>query len=350
MQEIISSGSLILTITNKIKETIMIKRRLGYNGPEVSAIGLGCMGMSEFYGSTDDKSSRKVMLNALENGVTMFDTADTYGDGHNECLISDVIKEWGKKVFIATKFGIRRKPGAYNREICGSPDYVKRAVEKSLKRLNVDAIDLYYIHRVDVNIPIEDTIGAMADLVLEGKIKYIGLSEPSVETILKAHAIHPVTCIQSEYSLFTRDAEEALLPALRKNGIGFVPYSPLGRGLITGKLSKTKMKSEKDFRSYLPRTSGNNYDDNMKLVYRLKKIAESKHITLSQLALSWVLSKGDDIVPIPGTRTDKYLLDNIESVNIELDDDEIRQIETIFYPGAVKGERYTSEGMKGVNC
>ena len=327
----------------------MKKRILGNNGPEVSAVGLGCMAMSEFYGSTDDENSKKVILSALENGVTMLDTADTYGDGHNERLIAEVLKEWGGDVFIATKFGIVRKPGTYERKICGKPEYVKEAVEKSLKRLNVDAIDLYYIHRIDTDVPIEETVGAMSDLVGEGKIKYIGLSEPSVETVLKAHAVHPVTCIQSEYSLFTRDVEASLLTVLRKNGIGFVPYSPLGRGILTGKLTKEAMENEKDFRKSLPRTSGKYFDDNMVLVNRLKEIADSKAITLSQLALAWVLSRGDDIVPIPGTRNIRYLMDNIQSADVRLDDDDIRKIETIVYPGAVKGERYTKEGMKGVN-
>ncbi len=327
----------------------MKKVILGQNGPEVSSVGLGCMGMSEFYGGTDDENSKRVIFAALENGVTMLDTADTYGNGHNERLISDVIKAWGKNVFIATKFGIVRKPGSYERKICGRPQYVREAVEKSLKRLGLDTIDLYYVHRIDTNVPIEDTVGEMSDLVREGKIKYIGLSEASVETVLKAHAVHPITCVQSEYSLFTRDVEESLLPALRKNGIGLVPYSPLGRGLLSGKLTREAIDHDGDLRKYLPRTSGESYDANMRLVNALKKIAESKGITLSQLALAWILSKGDDIVPIPGTRNIKYLMDNINAARVQLDDGEIREIETIVYPGAVIGERYTPEGMKGVN-
>jgi aryl-alcohol dehydrogenase-like predicted oxidoreductase len=328
----------------------MKKRKLGSHGPEVSAIGLGCMGMSEFYGRTDDDTSKQVLLRALENGVTLLDTADTYGNGHNERLIADVIQTWDQDVFITTKFGIVRKPGDYERKICGRPDYVRQAVEQSLKRLKVETIDLYYIHRIDTTVPIEDTVGAMADLVQAGKIRYIGLSEPSVETVLKAHAVHPVACIQSEYSLFTRDVESELLPVLRKNGIGFVPYSPLGRGMLTGKLTQRSLQDEKDFRRLLPRTSDENYTENMKLVDRLKAIADKKQITLSQLALAWVLHQGDDIVPIPGTRNIRYLQDNIESVTVELNDEEVKQIEAIFYPGAVKGERYTPEGMKGVNA
>lgn len=328
----------------------MKKRKLGRHGPEVSAIGLGCMGMSEFYGRTDDETSKQVLLRALENGVTLLDTSDTYGDGHNERLIADVIQTWDQDVFIATKFGIVRKPGAYERQICGRPDYVRQAVEQSLQRLKVETIDLYYIHRIDTTVPIEDTVGAMADLVRDGKIRYIGLSEPSAETVLKAHAVHPVTCIQSEYSLFTRDVESELLPVLRKNGIGFVPYSPLGRGMLTGKLTTQALQEEKDVRRLLPRTSDENYNENMKLVGRLKAIADTKQITLSQLALAWVLHQGEDIVPIPGTRTSRYLMENIEAVNVQLGHEEIKQIEAIFYPGAVKGERYTAEGMKGVNA
>lgn len=337
-------------ILNTKNEDAMKKRILGSNGPTVSAVGLGCMGMSEFYGSTDDTQSRKIILTALENGVTMLDTADTYGDGHNERLISDVLKEWDREVFIATKFGIVRTPGVYERKICGRPEYVKKAVESSLKRLNIDTVDLYYIHRIDIDVPIEETIGAMSELVKEGKIQHIGISEPSVETVLKAHAVHPITCIQSEYSLFTRDIEDDLLPVLRKNGIGFVPYSPLGRGMLTGKLTKTSMEDKNDLRKYLPRTSEEHFDDNIRLVNRLKNIADSKEMTLSQLALAWVLSRGDDIVPIPGTRNINYLIENVKSVDFKLDDDDIRQIETAVYPGAVKGDRYTQEGMKGVNC
>ena len=335
---------------NLKKEIKMEKRSLGTNGPRVSAIGLGCMGMSEFYGPTNDATSKKVILSALENGVTLLDTADTYGDGHNERLIADALKDWGQEVCIATKFGIVRRPGSYERQICGGADYVKKALERSLKNLKIEAIDLYYVHRIDTRIPIEETVGAMADLVGEGKIKYIGLSEPSAETVLKAHAVHPISCIQSEYSLFTRQIETSLLPALRENGIGFVPYCPLGRGLLTGKLTRESMEDAKDFRKYLPRTGNENYNENMRLVYGLKEIADSKAITLAQLALAWVLSKGDDMVPIPGTRTQKYLLENIESIKIKLDDQDIQKIEAVCYPDAVKGQRYTPEGMKGVNC
>lgn len=326
----------------------MNKRTLGYNGPKVSALGLGCMGMSEFYGLSNDKASKKVIMSALEMGVTMLDTADCYGNGHNERLISEVIKEWSGDIFIATKFGIVREPGVYERKICGRPEYVRQAVEASLKRLNIEAIDLYYIHRIDKDVPIEETVGTMSDLVQEGKIKYIGLSETSPETVLKAHAVHPVSCIQSEYSLFTREVEETLLPVLRQNGIGFVPYSPLGRGMLTGKLTKQALSQEGDLRQHLPRSSAENYDYNMNLVNSLKDIADLKGITLSQLALAWVLSQ-EDIVPIPGTRNIKYLKENIDSAEIYLNKNDLNAIDLIFYPGAVKGDRYTKEGMKGLN-
>jgi aryl-alcohol dehydrogenase-like predicted oxidoreductase len=335
--------------THNQKGGRMQTRILGEKGPEVSTIGLGCMAMSEFYGKSDDAVSKKVILKALELGITMLDTADTYGLGHNETLIGKVQKEWPEEVFIATKFGIVRKPGEYARTICGKPEYVRSSVEGSLRRLQVEAIDLYYVHRIDQNVPIEETVGAMSDLVNEGKIKYIGLSEPSVATLLKAHGVHPITAVQSEYSLFTRDMENKLLPALRQNGIGFVPYSPLGRGFLTGKIDKERINQPDDFRQFLPRNQGDNYAHNMNLVYNLKQFAESKDVTPAQVALAWVLAKGEDIVPIPGTRHLTYLKENIAATNIRLSQEEIEQLETIFYPGSVMGERYTAEGMVGVN-
>lgn len=327
----------------------MKKRTLGANGPEVSTIGLGCMAMSEFYGKSDDTVSKKVILRALELGITMLDTADTYGLGHNETLIGKVIKEWPEEVFVATKFGIVRKPGDYARTICGKPEYVRSSVEDSLKRLQVEAVDLYYIHRIDRNVPIEETVGAMSDLVHEGKIKYIGLSEPSVATVLKAHGVHPITAVQSEYSLFTRDVEKELLPTLRQNKIGFVPYSPLGRGFLTGKINKESVSRADDFRQFLPRNRGDNYVHNMKLVNDLKQFSKDRDVTPAQVALAWVLAKGEDVVPIPGTRHLTYLEENIAAVSTGLSQEEIQQLETMFYPGAVVGERYTAEGMVGVN-
>ena len=301
---------------------MMKKRRLGKGGPEISAIGLGCMGMSEFYGPADDESSRRLILEALENGVTMLDTADTYGLGHNESLIADALKGWKGDVFIATKFGIVRKPGEYKRSISGRPEYVRQAAEASLKRLKRDWIDLYYVHRIDVTVPIEETVGAMADLVKEGKVRYIGLSEPSAKTIRKAHAVHPLAAVQSEFSLWTRHVEEEILPTLRELGIGFVAYSPLGRGFLTGTLDK-KALDQSDFRNLVPRLQGENYEQNLALVKRVQGMAAQKGVAPAQLALAWILGKGEDIVPIPGTRRSRYLQENIEAVGIHLDESEI---------------------------
>lgn len=327
----------------------MKTRILGNGDLIVSEIGLGCMAMSEFYGKSDDNQSKEVILQALRSGVTMLDTADTYGDGHNEKLVGEALKEWAGEVTVATKFGIVRKPGEYARSICGKPEYVREAVEASLKRLQVEAIDLYYVHRIDKTVPIEDTVGAMAQLVSEGKVRYIGLSEPSVATLLKAHAEHPITAVQSEYSLFTRDLETEMMAVLQKHNIGFVPYSPLGRGILTGKINKETMSQPEDFRKLLPRNSGENYIQNQLLVAELEKIASEKEVTAAQLALAWVLAKGRYIVPIPGTRRINYLKENIDATKILLSDEEINRLETIFSPSAVAGERYTEEGMAGVN-
>lgn len=328
----------------------MKRRTLGLKGPKVSAIGLGCMGMSEFYGKSDEKDSLRVMLRALERGVTMLDTADCYGNGHNERLIAQLVKLRPEDLFIATKFGIVREPGVYARKICGKPEYVREAAEASLKRLGVEAIDLYYLHRVDKDVPIEETVGAMSDLVREGKVKYIGLSEASAQTVLKAHAVHPLSCVQSEYSLFTRDVEQSLLPVLREKGIGFVPYSPLGRGMLSGKLTKGTMEQDGDLRKHLPRSSGENYDENMKLVRQLETLAAEQGVRPSQLALAWVLSQGEDIIPIPGTRRIEYLEENIQAADMSLEKADLERIGALFPPGVVKGERYTPEGMKGVNA
>lgn len=327
----------------------MKKRRLGTNGTEVSIMGLGCMAMSEFYGRSDDSESKKVILAALDMGVSLLDTADTYGNGHNETLIGQALQDWSGEVFIASKFGIVRKPGEYARTICGKPEYVRTAVEGSLKRLQRETIDLYYIHRIDRNVPIEETMGAMADLVHEGKIRYVGLSEASVETVRRAHAVHPLSAVQSEYSLFTRDMEKELLPTLRQLGIGFVPYSPLGRGLLTGKLDSKSISQPEDFRQALPRNQGKNFVHNMKLVRQLECIAEDKGVTAAQLALAWVLATGEDVVPIPGTRRIKYLQENLAAAEVQLSVGEIGELSAIFAPGTVAGERYTAEGMVGLN-
>ncbi|MCP4347906.1 MAG: aldo/keto reductase [Desulfobacterales bacterium] len=327
----------------------MKKRQLGLNGPDVSTIGLGCMGMSEFYGKSDDEKSKKLILAALENGVTMLDTADTYGHGYNEQLVATALKEWTGEVFIATKFGICRKKGVYERAINGRPEYVRQAAEASLKRLEREIIDLYYIHRIDATVPIEETVGAMAELVQQGKVRYIGISEASVSTIRKAHAVHPLTALQTEYSLWTRHVEEETLPVLRELGIGFVAYSPLGRGFLTGKINDVEELDEGDFRKKNPRFQGNNFAQNQEMVRKIQEIAEQKKITPAQAAIAWMLSKGDDIVPIPGTRQMKYLMENIEAAKIHFDEQEIHEIESAVPLDEVKGERYPEAGMAGID-
>ena len=326
----------------------MKQRMLGKNGPRVSAIGLGCMGMSEFYGKSDDSACRQVILAGLEKGITMLDTADTYGLGHNEQLIAEALKHWNGEIFVATKFGIVRKPGEYKRTICGRPHYVRQAAEASLKRLQREVIDLYYIHRIDAEVPIEETIGAMSELVRQGKVRYLGISEPSAETVRRAHAVHPITAVQTEYSLWTRHVEQRLLPALNELGIGFVPYSPLGRGFLTGKLDAADLEVN-DFRRSVPRAQGQNLDHNLHLVEKIKPIAERKGISLAQLALAWVLSKGDAIVPIPGTRQIKYLEENAAAAGIGLEPAEIEALESCFPHHAVRGERYPEAGMAGID-
>ncbi len=331
----------------------MEQRQLGKNGPLVSAMGLGCMAMSEFYGRRDDEKSRKVISRALDLGINFLDTADTYGNGHNEELVAGVVRQWQRettaKVVIASKFGIVREKGEYRRQICGRPDYVRTALEASLKRLGLDHLDLYYIHRVDAGVPIEETMGALSCLVREGKIRYVGISEPSVATLERAHRIHPITCVQSEYSLFTREPEKELLPFLREKGIGFVPYSPLGRGMLTGKLTREKMADSQDMRRFLPRTGERHFDANASLVESLGQMAGQRGVSPSVMALAWVLGKGKHIIPIPGTRTLKYLEENLSAASIELTKGENETIEGVFHMGAASAERYTLEGMKGVN-
>ena len=326
----------------------MKMRRLGSNGPEVSAIGLGCMGMSEFYGQADDAESKKTILTALENGITMLDTSDMYGSGHNEELIASALMEWKEDVLLATKFGIVREKGKYERTINGRPEYVKQACENSLRRLKREVIDLYYIHRVDSSVPIEETIGAMAELVSQGKIRYIGISEASPATIRRAHAVHALAAVQTEYSLWTRHVEKEVLPTIRELGIDLVAYSPLGRGFLTGTLDKAKLQ-EGDFRRYTPRLQDENYDQNQVLVKRLQELARQKGVELSKLCLAWVLAKGNDIIPIPGTTRISHLLDNIQATEINLTSQEIEEIEAAFPISEVKGERYPEAGMAGLN-
>ncbi len=326
-----------------------MRKRLLAGKLEVSELGLGCMGMSEFYGPSDDQDSLKVMHHALDNGVNFFDTSDTYGAGHNEELIGSFLKECSAQPVLATKFGIVRKPGEYARGLDNSPAYVKEACEASLKRLGVECIDLYYVHRVNPAQPIEETMTALSELVQEGKIRHIGLCEVSANTLRKAHAVHPVTAVQTEYSLWTRDVEDEILPACRELGVGFVPYSPLGRGFLTGSFGKDTDYKPGDLRVHLPRFSEDNMEENLRIVEGVKSLADNKSCSPAQVALAWLLAQGEDIVPIPGTRRIKYLEDNIAAADVELSQEDLRTLENTLIQNPVKGMRYPEEGMKGVN-
>jgi aryl-alcohol dehydrogenase-like predicted oxidoreductase len=308
---------------------------------QVSAIGLGCMGMSAFYGAHDDEESIKVIHHALDNGVTLLDTADMYGPWTNEELVGKAIKDRRDQVILATKFGNEvddngKRLGTVN----GRPEYVRKSIEGSLKRLGVDHIDLYYQHRVDPDVPIEDTIGEMAKLVEEGKVRYLGMSEAAPETIRRAAKVHKITALQTEYSLWSRDPEDEILKTVRELGIGFVAYSPLGRGFLTGKIKSPDDFGEGDFRGNHPRFRGENFQKNMELVERVKELAEEKGCTTGQLALAWVLAQGDDIVPIPGTRHINYLDENIGAVDIELTDEDLKRLDEAAPVGATAGDRY----------
>jgi aryl-alcohol dehydrogenase-like predicted oxidoreductase len=325
------------------------KRRLGKDGPEVSAIGLGCMGMSEFYGSGDEQESIATIHHALDRGVCFLDTADMYGPFKNEELVGRAIDGRRDEVFLATKFGNVRGENGEFLGVRGDPDYVRSACEASLKRLNIDTIDLYYQHRVDPNVPIEDTVGEMARLKDEGKIRYLGLSEAAPPTIRKAHSTHKITAVQTELSLWSRDAEEEVLPTVRELGIGYVAYSPLGRGFLTGQITSPTDFPEDDFRRFHPRFTGENFDRNIALVHEVEEMAKSKGCTAAQLALAWVLAQGDDIVPIPGTKRRKYLDENIAALDIKLSDEDLKRLDEILPPGAAAGERYHARGMETVN-
>ncbi|HYG94251.1 MAG TPA: aldo/keto reductase [Nocardioides sp.] len=318
------------------------RRTLGTTAPlDVSALGLGCMGMSEFYGTPDEEGGIATIRRALDLGVTFLDTADMYGPFTNERLVGKAIAGCRDEVQLATKFGNERLPDGTRVGINGHPDYVRRACDASLERLGVDHIDLYYQHRVDRTVPIEETVGAMKELVEAGKVRFLGLSEASAETIRRAHAVHPITALQSEYSLFTRDLEDEILPTVRELGIGLVPYSPLGRGLLTGAISRETL-AENDSRTsaYFPRFRGEALEANLRLVEAVRAMAEEKGCTAGQLALAWVLAQGDDVAPIPGTKRVRYLEENVGALEVELTQDDLSAVEQAVPRGAVVGERY----------
>ncbi|MGB8475614.1 MAG: aldo/keto reductase [Candidatus Acidiferrum sp.] len=325
-------------------------RHLGKNGPLVSALGLGCMGMSEFYGPRDDAESIATIHRSLDLGMTFLDTADVYGYGDNEILVGKAIRGIRDKVFLATKFGIvRDKANAALRGVNGSRSYVRSCCDASLKRLGVDTIDLYYQHRVDPETPIEETVGALAELVSEGKVRFIGLSEASADNIRRAHKVHPIAALQSEYSLWTRDPEDEILSATRELGIAFVAYSPLGRGFLTGQIKRFDDFAPDDYRRFSPRFQGENFQKNLNLVARVESIAKEKNCTPGQLALAWLLAQGEDIIPIPGTKRRKYLEENFAALNVKLSSDDLRRIEEAAPRGAASGERYPEHMMALIN-
>lgn len=327
----------------------MKQRSIGRSGLTVGALGLGCMGMSEFYGPTDEAQSLSTLAHALDRGVTLFDTADAYGFGHNEELLGRFIKGRSERVTIATKFGLVRMPGSYERRVDNTPAYIRAACEASLKRLGIDTIDLYYAHRLNLETPLEDSIGAMGDLVKAGKVRAIGLSEVSPDTLRRAAAIHPITAVQSEYSLWTRDPELGVLQACRDVGAAFCAYSPLGRGFLTGQVVSDTLAAT-DFRRQNPRFADENARQNQRIVDTVRALAAEKGCTPAQLALAWLLAQGDDVIPIPGTKRVRYLDDNLGALDVALSADDLARIGAALPPGIAAGGRYTEEGMKGLNA